>query len=103
MENYLGSTERSITLNFSKGASQIIGQYYQVGGARKRWRAGQGGSLASSPGPPGSGSVGAPGPVISVSNPNCPFPFHFKRSPSDLELPLCSSCAWASAGTGRSS
>lgn len=27
-ENYLGSTERSITLNFSKGASQIIAQYY---------------------------------------------------------------------------
>ncbi|KAL6785348.1 hypothetical protein ACKKBG_A03470 [Auxenochlorella protothecoides x Auxenochlorella symbiontica] len=40
MENYLGSTERSITLNFSKGASQIIGQYYQFlrlgfGGYRK--------------------------------------------------------------------
>lgn len=28
-ENYLGSVERSITLNFSKGASQIIAQYYQ--------------------------------------------------------------------------
>ena len=27
--NYLGSLERSITLNFSRGASQIIGQYYQ--------------------------------------------------------------------------
>lgn len=27
--NYLGSVERSITLNFSKGASQIIAQYYQ--------------------------------------------------------------------------
>jgi Pyridoxal-dependent decarboxylase conserved domain len=30
LENYLGTVERSITLNFSKGASQIIGQYYQV-------------------------------------------------------------------------
>ena len=28
-ENYLGSLERSITLNFSKGASNIIAQYYQ--------------------------------------------------------------------------
>ena len=27
--DYLGSLERSITLNFSRGASQIIGQYYQ--------------------------------------------------------------------------
>lgn len=29
MENYLGTTERSITLNFSKGAAQIVAQYYQ--------------------------------------------------------------------------
>jgi glutamate decarboxylase len=28
--NYLGTVERSITLNFSRGASQIIGQYYQL-------------------------------------------------------------------------
>ncbi len=28
--NYLGSLVRSITLNFSKGAATIIGQYYQV-------------------------------------------------------------------------
>lgn len=29
LENYLGTVERSITLNFSKGAAQIIAQYYQ--------------------------------------------------------------------------
>lgn len=29
LEDYLGSVERSITLNFSKGASQIVAQYYQ--------------------------------------------------------------------------
>lgn len=28
--NYLGTLERSITLNFSRGASQIIAQYYQL-------------------------------------------------------------------------
>ena len=28
--DYLGSLERTITLNFSRGASQIIGQYYQL-------------------------------------------------------------------------
>ncbi|KAK2075986.1 hypothetical protein QBZ16_001322 [Prototheca wickerhamii] len=28
-ENYLGTTERSITLNFSKGAANIVAQYYQ--------------------------------------------------------------------------
>lgn len=28
-EDYLGTLERTITLNFSRGASQIIGQYYQ--------------------------------------------------------------------------
>jgi hypothetical protein len=30
--NYLGSDQPSFTLNFSKGASMIIAQYYQVGG-----------------------------------------------------------------------
>lgn len=29
-DNYLGTDQISFTLNFSKGASQIIGQYYQV-------------------------------------------------------------------------
>ena len=28
--NYLGADQASFTLNFSKGASQIIGQYYQM-------------------------------------------------------------------------
>jgi len=28
--DYLGAPERSITLNFSRGASQIVGQYYQL-------------------------------------------------------------------------
>ena len=28
--NYLGADQASFTLNFSKGASQIIGQYYQL-------------------------------------------------------------------------
>jgi glutamate decarboxylase len=28
--DYLGTLERSITLNFSRGASQIVGQYYQL-------------------------------------------------------------------------
>lgn len=28
--DYLGTVERSITLNFSRGASQIVGQYYQL-------------------------------------------------------------------------
>ena len=28
--NYLGSDQASFTLNFSRGASQIIGQYYQL-------------------------------------------------------------------------
>lgn len=28
--NYLGADQASFTLNFSKGAAQIIGQYYQM-------------------------------------------------------------------------
>ena len=28
--NYLGADQSSFTLNFSKGASQVIGQYYQL-------------------------------------------------------------------------
>lgn len=28
--NYLGADQASFTLNFSKGASQVIGQYYQL-------------------------------------------------------------------------
>jgi glutamate decarboxylase len=28
--NYLGADQASFTLNFSRGASQIIGQYYQM-------------------------------------------------------------------------
>lgn len=28
--NYLGADQMSFTLNFSRGASQIIGQYYQL-------------------------------------------------------------------------
>lgn len=28
--NYLGADQASFTLNFSKGASQVIGQYYQM-------------------------------------------------------------------------
>jgi glutamate decarboxylase len=28
--NYLGADQASFTLNFSRGASQIIGQYYQL-------------------------------------------------------------------------
>ena len=28
--NYLGADQSSFTLNFSKGASQVIGQYYQM-------------------------------------------------------------------------
>ncbi len=28
--NYLGAEQSSLTLNFSRGASQIIGQYYQL-------------------------------------------------------------------------
>ena len=28
--NYLGADQASLTLNFSKGASQVIGQYYQL-------------------------------------------------------------------------
>lgn len=28
-ENYLGTLERSITLNFSKPATNIVAQYYQ--------------------------------------------------------------------------
>lgn len=30
MINYLGADQASFTLNFSKGASQVIGQYYQM-------------------------------------------------------------------------
>lgn len=29
-DNYLGTDQISFTLNFSKGASQIVAQYYQV-------------------------------------------------------------------------
>lgn len=28
--NYLGADQASFTLNFSRGASQVIGQYYQL-------------------------------------------------------------------------
>jgi glutamate decarboxylase len=28
--NYLGADQASFTLNFSKGASHVIGQYYQL-------------------------------------------------------------------------
>jgi len=28
--NYLGADQASFTLNFSKGAAQVIGQYYQL-------------------------------------------------------------------------
>jgi glutamate decarboxylase len=29
-DNYLGTDQINFTLNFSKGASQIVAQYYQV-------------------------------------------------------------------------
>ena len=34
--NYLGSDQPSVTLNFSKGASNIIAQYYMVNSSRIR-------------------------------------------------------------------